>query len=75
VFSGVSKAPGLIFKGLANEGFHSVLTGGPIGGALLEYNGGAWYGLILFSSITLLFGAFLLLVARLVGNRRVLAVF
>ena len=31
--------------------------------------------MIIFSGVTLLFGAFLLLAARLVGDRRLLAIF
>ena len=52
-----------------------VLTGCPIGGALISSSGGAFGGFIDFSSIILLAGAFLVLCARLVAERSIFKVF
>ena len=49
-----------------------VLTGSPIGGALINASNGGYGALINFSGIILLFGAFLTLCARLTINRGIL---
>lgn len=49
-----------------------VLTGSPIGGALIDASDGGHGALIDFSGIILLFGAFLTLCARLTINRGIL---
>lgn len=49
-----------------------VLTGSPIGGALINASNGGYGAFINFSGIILLFGAFLTLCARLTINRDIL---
>lgn len=51
-----------------------VLTGSPIGGALVSANGGQFYGLIDFSGIILLVGCAILIASRWTINRNFLAV-
>lgn len=49
------------------------LVGGPIGGALLSRDDGHYFGLIIFSGVTLLTGASSLVVLRMRLNRNLLA--
>ncbi|KAJ3499815.1 hypothetical protein NLG97_g22 [Lecanicillium saksenae] len=51
-----------------------VLTGSPIGGALVSANGGQFYGLIDFSGIILLTGCLILVVSRWTISRDFMAV-
>lgn len=48
-----------------------VLTGSPIGGALMSVDGGAFYGLIDFSGVILLTGAALVIFARLAIDKNI----
>lgn len=49
---------------------HRVLTGNPIGGALISGASGKFGAFIDFSGIILLFGAILVLIARLTMERK-----
>ena len=51
-----------------------VLTGGPIGGALLSSSLGESGAFINFSGIIVLFGAFILLLSRLAVDRSILKI-
>lgn len=49
------------------------LVGGPIAGALLTHEHGAYTGMIVFSGVTTMFGSLFILVAKLAIDRRILA--
>lgn len=53
---------------------HRVLTGNPIGGALINGASGHFGGFIDFSAIILLFGAILVLIARLTMDRKLFTI-